>query len=154
MPRDTTYFQDTEQLFCDPDAVVSSTAELLYFEMRSRWQESGCTPTSSGSFNILYFFQSTIHALLRHNPRLTLTCTAFPYACQPIHAINWPDRIWDPAPSECAHLADRYVQAEFLTCTPQNPAAWPDQSPPPAWKNPSGSAQWKIVESWIHGVKE
>ena len=77
--------------------------------MLRRWQESVCTPTPSGSFNILYFFQSAIHTL-SDTIRLRLTLTGFPYPCEPVHAVNWPDPARDLAGCAYASLVDTYLQ--------------------------------------------
>ena len=90
MPKESGYFEETQQLHFDEDPFVLKAAGLLHQQMRNQYLESGTMPLPG--FNILYFMQSTIRAWLRCDPTLRLSSNGFPYPCEPIKAVNWAEK--------------------------------------------------------------
>jgi len=89
MPKETNYFEEAYRLCQDADSLVSHTAKALYDQMLCQILNNKLLPL--GKFNILYFFQSTIRALLMEFPKVTLTSSIFPCPFEPINGWNWPD---------------------------------------------------------------
>jgi hypothetical protein len=108
MPKESGYFEETTQFYGDEDLFVSDTAERLYRQMRLQQRDSGTVPLPG--FNIFYFMQSTIRAWLRCDPMLHLSSKSFPYPCEPIKAVNWPDRAPDQASGVTSPLVARYLE--------------------------------------------
>ncbi len=91
MPKDNTYFDEASKLLHDDDVFISYISNFVYKNMLNCHLDSGLSPAFPDTFNILYFFQSVIRALLMEHPEVTLTSKSFPYPCERINAVNWPD---------------------------------------------------------------
>jgi hypothetical protein len=91
MPKESNYFEEAYRLCQDDDRLVSRTCKSLYNTMLQSKLDNSLSPL--GNFNILYFFQSTIQALLKQFPGVTLAPSAFPCHADPISGCNWPDEL-------------------------------------------------------------
>src|SRR5665811_889626 len=107
MPKESDYFEEAYRLCYDSDSFISRTAETLYQHMRTRYTEIGLSP--KGGFNILYFFQSAIRVLLIEHPEIKLTTKLFPYQCNRINAVNYPDELQKWSVHQNAELVGKYL---------------------------------------------
>jgi len=89
VPKESNYFEEACRICRDDEPIVSRTSEVLYNQMLNLRISKGIIP--SGNFNILYFFQSAIKALLREFPGVVLTTDVLSYQVEPINGWNWPD---------------------------------------------------------------
>ena len=108
MPKESGYFEETVQLHEDGDPFIHRTANLLHKHMRTKYLVGATVPLAG--FNIFYFMQSTIRAWLGVEPGLRLSSKSFPYPCERIKAVNWPDRTRSKTPWLSPPLIVRYLE--------------------------------------------
>ena len=89
MSKESNYFEEAYCLCNDSDWFVANTAKALYEQMHARHVRDGLSPNAG--FNILYFYQSVIRLLLLERNYLKLNSPRYPYSCEAIRGINYPD---------------------------------------------------------------
>jgi|SRR6185295_4843148 len=107
MPKESGYFEEAARLFDDGDTLVSQTARRLYNQMISRYRRDDLAPRPG--FNILYFFQSSVRALIEV-AEIAPSSIGYRYSGDPIRATNFPGDLgkW----SDCGNdkLLKKYVE--------------------------------------------